>query len=408
MKVFWLLGSLLAIQSALSLWEGYRFLRFVCWSWRRPPGNFAPFAAVIVPCKGMDPDFELNLSRFLTQDYPRYQVIFVVASEKDPAHAALAARLSLAASPRVDGALKPALVVAGTSEVRGEKVNNLIRGVAAADPQAEVLVFADIDARPGRDWLRSLVAPLADSSVTVSSGFRWYLPGRGFVSHLRAAWDTSIATYLGDHDHNFAWGGSMAIHARDFKRLQVVERYWSRTVSDDYGMTRAVRDARGRIRFEPRCLLASREDSTFRKFLTWSNRQIIITRVYAAPLWWLGLLSNGLYCATFLLGLAVLAFTGVTAQERIGIAAVLLVVLSLGAAKGRFRSVVAREIFPEEAQALARFGPRYWQLAPLVPWVMLLNFVVAGVTRHIEWRGTYYELRSMNEVRVLRRNEPLI
>ena len=60
-------------------------------------------------------------------------------------------------------------------------------------------------------------APLANPQITVSTGFRWYLPGEGFVSRLRAAWDTSIATMMGDHDHNFAWGGSMAIRAADFR-----------------------------------------------------------------------------------------------------------------------------------------------------------------------------------------------
>ncbi len=404
-KIFLVLGFLLAIQSALSLWDGYRFLSFVRWSWRQPPGNFTPLAAVIIPCKGVAPDFDLNLSKFLTQDYPRYRVICVVASEKDPAYAALAARLNKLSSSVAGAALKTSLVVAGYSEVCGEKVNNLIHGVAAADLEAEVLVFADIDARPRRDWLRSLVASLADPKVTVSTGFRWYLPGVGFVSHLRAAWDTSIATLLGDHNRNFAWGGSMAIRAADFKRLQVAERYWAHTVSDDFAVTRAVRQARGRIRFEPRCLLASREDSTFREFLRWSTRQIIITRVYAARLWWLGLLSNGLYCATFLFGFILLGLPGYSTHGGVSIVAPLVAVLLLGMAKGRLRTVVAREIFPEEAEALARYGSRYWQLAPLVPWVLLLNFAIAGVARRIEWRGIHYELCSMNEVRVLRRDD---
>ncbi len=401
MATFLILAVLLTLQSAVSLQDGYRFLRLVRWSWRRSPADFAPPAAVIIPCKGVDSDFERNLSNFLAQDYPRYQAIFVVASEKDAAHAALAQQLTKATG----GSLKTALVVAGYSELRGEKVNNLIQGVAAADPGAQVLVFADIDAHPRRDWLRSLVAPLADPSVTVSTGFRWYLPGRGFVSRLRAAWDTSIATMLGDHSHNFAWGGSMAIRTEDFKRLQVVERYWAHTVSDDYGVARAVRAARGRIRFEPRCLLPSREESDWREFLRWSTRQIILTHVYARHLWGLGLASHGLYCGTYVLGLVLLALPGSTTRERLGIAAFLLGILFLGTAKARLRTIVAREIFPEEAELLARYGSCYWQLAPLVPWIMLLNFVVAGLTRQIEWRGTRYELRSLDEVRVLRRDD---
>jgi ceramide glucosyltransferase len=401
---FLILAGLVAIQSLVALRDGYRFLRFVRRSRREPPGDYAPPAAVIIPCKGIDPDLETNVSRYLSQDYPGYQVVFVVASQQDPAHAFLSSRLSSVPAEDSGSGLKTALVVAGYSDERGEKVNNLLRGLEAADPAVEVLVFADADARPGRDWLCSLVAPLGNPKVTVSTGFRWYLPGAGFVSQLRAAWDTSIATMLGEHRHNFAWGGSMAIRAEDFRRLKVAERYWAGTASDDYALTRAVRNARGWIRFEPRCLVASQEQSSFAEFLHWSNRQIIITRVYAAHLWWMGLASYVLYCGTFLFGLGALVFSEFPAQARGGVASLLFLILLLGMAKARIRTVVARELFAEESASLERYGARYWQLAPLVPWVMLLNFVTAGFTRHIEWRGTYYQLLSKDELRVLRRD----
>jgi len=296
------------------------------------------------------------------------------------------------------------VVVAGRSEVRGEKVNNLLNGLAAVRGQAEVLVFADADARPKPDWLRCLVSPLADRSITVSTGFRWYLPGRRFASQLRAAWDTSIATMLGEHDYNFAWGGSMALRVEVFERLRLAERYWAHTVSDDYAVTRAVCDAGGRIRFEPRCLLASWEESSLRDFVRWANRQIIITRVYAVHLWILGLASHGLYCTTFMLGLLVLAHPGSSARERLAIIASLLFVLSLGSGKGYLRSVAAAELFPEEDATLRLYGPRYWQLAPLVPWFMFYNFVIAGFSRRIEWAGTHYILKSRNEVEVVRQD----
>jgi len=404
MAIFWVLALLLFLQSAVSLRGGFRFLRFVRESWRKPPGNFTPPAAVIIPAKGVDADFETNLSQYLAQDYPWYQIVFVVASPSDPAYAVLAAKLRAAPREAGKGAAAATLVVAGYSDVRGEKVNNLIAGVRAVDAKAEVLVFADMDARPRPDWLRSLVAPLADPAVTVSTGFRWYLPGVGFVSQLRAAWDTSIATLFGDRGDNIAWGGSTAIRFADFARLEIVERHWARTVSDDYTLTRAVRQAGGAIRFEPRCLLASRQESSFREFLGWSNRQIIITRVYAPRLWLMGLASHSLYGATFLLGLALIFLPSSAAATQIAIAVSLGTILSLGLAKGNLRGVVAREIFPEEAESLQRHGACYWQFAPLVPWVMLVNFAVAAFTRRIEWRGTHYELRSADDVRVLGRD----
>lgn len=402
-KIFFVFAALLTIQSLASLRDGFRFLRFVRASRRRERGNFSPPAAVVIPIKGIDPEIESNLSKYFAQDYPQYELVFAVASEKDPAHAYLSSRLKDPENDQPQQNPKAALVVAGYSEARGEKVNNLLAGLSAVGAESEVLVFADADARPAPDWLRTLVAPLADPAVTVSSGFRWYLPGPGFVSRLRAAWDTSVATLLGDHDHNFAWGGSMAIRAAEFKRLQIAERYWACTASDDYALTRAVREAGGKIRFEPRCLLASHEDSTFRNFFRWSNRQIIITRVYAARLWRLGLAAHLLYGGTILFGLVLALMPPIHLPHRLVIAGILAGILALGLAKGRIRTVVAREIFPDEREALDRYGSCYWRLALLVPWVMLLNFIIAGFTRRIEWSGTHYELLSRDEMRVVRR-----
>jgi ceramide glucosyltransferase len=404
-KTYFIFAALLLLQSAASLRDGFRFLRFTRASLRRKPGSYAPPAAVVIPAKGLDPGFAINVSQYLTQDYLYYQLVFVVASEQDPAFSSLHGLLT-EFERSSNGKVKVSLQVAGYSDVRGEKVNNLLTGVAAVAPEAEVMVFADADAQPARDWLRSLVAPLEDPHVTVSTGFRWYLPGEDFVSLLRAAWDTSIATLLGDHRQNFAWGGAMAIRTTDFERLQIAERYWARTVSDDYALTRAVRDARGTIRFEPRCLMASREDSTFGDFVRWANRQIILTRVYAAPLWRLGLAAHLLYCGTIFAGLVFITAPATAANNRLVIAGILAGILLLGLAKGRIRTIVARELFPAERQVLQRRGSCYWLLAPIVPWVMLFNFLVAGFTRRIEWRGTEYELVSPDQVRVLGRKQP--
>jgi ceramide glucosyltransferase len=399
-KILSLAGALLVLQSAWALVDGFRFLNLVRRRRGSPPGDYAPFATVVIPCKGVDAGTDANLDRFLNQDYPDYQVVFAVATAGDSAYQNLHARMDMAVESGAVSKPQTSLVVAGVSDGRGEKVNNLLHGVEAANQATQVLVFADIDARPSLDWLRSLVAPLADPQITVSTGFRWYLPGEGFVSRLRAAWDTSIATMMGEHDHNFAWGGSMAIRTVDFHKLEIAERYWANTVSDDYALTRAVREAGGKIAFEPRCLVASREESSLREFLCWSTRQIIITRVYAAHLWKLGLATYLFYCGTLMLGLMALAMPATTLFQRVAVAVTLLLVVLLGAGKGYIRSRVARELFPTEIGSRASC---YWQLSPLVPWIMLWNFVVAGFTRRIEWRGTEYELVSRDKVRVIGR-----
>jgi ceramide glucosyltransferase len=402
MKFFFIPAVLLLIQSGWSLLGGLRFLRFIHKAQTRACGAYQPRVALIIPCKGLDQSLKQNAVRFLNQDYPRYQLIFVVASERDSAYDYLVKTIKSGSSTP---ARQQIVITAGYSDKNGEKVNNLLAGVAAADADIEVLAFADIDAWPPTDWLRFLVAPLESREITVSTGYRWYLPSASFASRLRAAWDTSIATMMGEHDYNFAWGGSMAIRAADFKRLRIAEQYWQGTVSDDYALTRAVREARGKIHFQPRCFLASQHDSTLREFLDWSNRQIIITRVYASPYWWVGLASHTLYALTLVWGLALLILPGVGTAWKTTAAAILAAILMLGVLKGATRTLAARKLFPSEHTALDRYGACYWQLAPLIPWLMLYNFSLAGFLRRIEWCGTVYELKSRTELRVLSRRQ---
>jgi ceramide glucosyltransferase len=400
--IFLFLGLLLLAQSVNSLRDGFRFIRYVRRSLGRAPAEFTPRTAVIIPIKGADQETEGNIGRFLAQRYPRYHMILVVEDENDPAYSMLN-DLLVKTKQQTLGPETTKVLVAGASESRGQKVHNLLRGLEAVDPQAEVVVFADADARPGAEWLRSLVAPLGNPTVTVSTGFRWYLPGKSFVSQLCAAWDTSIATLLGEHGRNFPWGGSMALRVQDFKRLEVAERYWASTVSDDYAVRRAVQDAGGWIRFEPRCLVASHQDSNLREFLRWSTRQMIITRAYAPTLWALGLISHILYGGTFVLGLLLVLNPHVNSAARFGILALLAGILILGMAKGGIRSRVAREVFPDERLAPTGRDRCYWNLTPLVPWVMLYNLITAGFKRRIEWRGIHYRLRRDGKVEIIRR-----
>ncbi len=403
MTAFFLIPAVaLTIQSIWSLRGGFQFLALVRRNQSSPSRAYQPFAAVIIPCKGLDEDLRENAEQFMSQDYDRYQLIFVVASEEEPARVCLSEIISRAKLPDEGQHRQANVIVAGYSQTNGEKVNNLLAGVSAARPEVEVLVFADIDARPREDWLRALVAPLADPAITVSTGFRWYLPSKSIGSRLRAAWDTSIATMMGEHDHNFAWGGSMAIRHVDFERLKIAQLYWQGTVSDDYSITRAVRAAGGSIHFEPRCLMPSGGDCPLKTFFSWTNRQIIITRVYAPHYWRMGLASYGLYAVAFIWGVVLLILPGVAAPWKVVAGIFLAGVLALGAAKGWLRAIIAREVFPWETR-LRRYGGCYWRLTAVIPWVMLFNFVTAAFLRRIEWRGTTYDLKSIDNLKVVRR-----
>jgi hypothetical protein len=135
-------------------------------------------------------------------------------------------------------------------------------------------------------------------------------------------------------------------------------------------------------------------------FLRWANRQIIITRVYAHRLWAWGLASHALFCGTVVIGLGI-ALLGSGTRERLLAAGSIVSIVLLGLAKARLRTRVARHAFPENEQ-ISQQASCYWRWWPLVPWIMLGNFVTAGFTRRIEWSGTEYRLISEEKVQVIR------
>jgi cellulose synthase/poly-beta-1,6-N-acetylglucosamine synthase-like glycosyltransferase len=395
--IFYTLASLLIIQGIFSLLEGYQYLAFVRRSLNEIAGSFTPKASILVPCKGIESQLEENLLALFAQDYPAYEIIFVVATTDDSAFPLIERVIALNASANVQAQL----MVAGLSNERSEKVNNLLRAVEQVAVDSEVLAFVDSDARVRSDWLRRLVAPLADERIGAVTGFRWYVPEKGgFYSQLLSAWNGSVATTLGDHNNNFAWGGSTAILSKTFNQLDV-RSHWQGAVSDDYALTKAVKKNGLRIHFVPRCLTITREDATLTSLLEFTTRQVIITRVYNSKLWWIGMISQIFFNVVFFGGIA-FNIMGMILDEGMNILALmLLTIFILGSAKGYIRLIAAREMLPKFKEELNSLWMMYcfgwWNVSILY----LYNFIKSETTRRILWRGVLYEMRSPDETLVI-------
>jgi cellulose synthase/poly-beta-1,6-N-acetylglucosamine synthase-like glycosyltransferase len=399
--ILYLLVALEIFLGLYSLWEGARWLRLARRRLATHPGFYAPRVALVCPCKGVEPGLEQNIAALLDFDYSSYEVFFTLVSATDPAHDVLRRVVTQSKPGSHSGMQKAHIVIAGPPEGCGEKVNNLRAAVEQIPQEVEVLVFADSDGRPARDWLKRLVAPLADARLGAATTFRWYLPDRGgFWSALAAAWNAAIATMLGEHAHNFCWGGGTAIRRKVFDEVGALE-FWRGSVSDDLSLTRALRRAGRPIHFVPECLVPTLQDADFRSLVEFTNRQIIITRVYAPRLWGLGAGSHVLYSATLLLGVGVLLALWLAGTLALHILLLLLVVPLLAAAKGYLRLVAAIELLPAWKRKLLDYGWAWTLLAALVPFLFLWNSLVAAFTRRILWRDIRYELISPNQTRVL-------
>jgi cellulose synthase/poly-beta-1,6-N-acetylglucosamine synthase-like glycosyltransferase len=397
MIFFCLLALILLLQSIAALVAGLRFARYALRAPALPVDRYRPKAVIIVPCKGLEPDFEHNIGAFFAQDYRDYELIFVTESEADPAHAVLT-QLIRESHPAW-------LVVAGEAQDCGQKVHNLraaIEMLDTVDRRAEVIVFADSDARPAANWLTDLISPLGDKKVGATTGFRWYLPVRGRLwSALLSAWNASAVTLLGERS-SFAWGGATAIRRETFEKLRIKDR-WQGALSDDYVLTHVVKSAGGRIKFAPSCLVATHADASFGELLEFTTRQMTITRIYAPRVWCLAFFTHFFFNFTFWGGLALLAVEGVTGDLNDTLLSLLVSIFLLGAMGGWLRAVVATQLLGAERKPLPKYQWAHLLLWPLVSLLYLYNTLASALTRRIVWRGISYKMISPHQTLILHR-----
>jgi ceramide glucosyltransferase len=390
MWLFYFFAAIVIWLGLLSLRGGFRFAAYVKTELARPLANYSPFASVIVPCRGIEEGLAANLTSLFHQAYPAYEIIFVSDNENDPSLDIIQQVIK-----EQTDKVSRAVLIAGSATDSGQKVHNLRAAVAQIDQRSDVLVFVDSDARPRQNWLRSLVAPLADDQVGAASGYRWFVPvNGGFASRLRSVWNGSIASALGaNRKSNFCWGGSTAIRRKAFARLNISER-WRGSVSDDFTMTRVLGEANLPIHFVPACLVASPGDCDLAELLEFSNRQLKITRVYATHLWRPVLLGSALFCLVFFGGILLLTIRALLGLSFAVPLILLVVIFLLGAGKALVRFRAVSEALPEESAKLRRDLVSQLLLWPLASLLYLYNALAAAFSRRITWRGITYELDS--------------
>ena len=393
--VFYILAAVLVYLSFKSLSGGNDYLNYFKRELGKPPSTYTPFATVIASCRGLDEDLDANLSALFEQDYPAYEVIFVVDDQNDPAVAVIEAVSHENA--------KTKLIVAPKATDSSQKVENLREAVLHADGRSQIYVFVDSDARPSRTWLRSLIGPLENDKIGAATGYRWFISKRPtFASELRNIWNASIASALGpDTKSNFCWGGSTAIRRETFEKLDIREK-WRGTLSDDFTVTRGMRNAGLPIQFVPQALTPSIENCTFREMLEFTTRQMKITRVYAQKLWLMSFLGSGLFCVVMTAAFLIAALSSRNGIEVFVAIATLVLVSAPSVGKSWLRLKAVRLVLSEHEAELRKQTFPQLTLWLLSPFVFLYNCSAALISRRLVWRGTEYELVSSTQTIVVK------
>ena len=392
--LFYLLTTVQILLGIYLVWQGVRWLAYVRRRLYSDPGFYAPRVALLCPCKGIEPGLERNLVSLTEFERQNYEIFFILASEKDPARSIIE---RVAQSSRV----KANLVIAGHPINCGEKVSNLRAAIEQLPEEFEVLVFADSDGRPGKHWLHHLVAPLADSRVGATTTMRWLVPNVGNLpTLLLAAWNAPIVTMLGEKGRNFCWGGGTAIRRSTFEQCGVLDE-WKSSVSDDYSLTRALEHTGRSILFVPECLTLSYVETDFQGLLEFTNRQILITRIYSNRMWRAAALTHLLYCSTLVLGTYLILTTLFAGRPAFQLVLLTFLPLLLASIRGVLRLTGVTETLPAVRTQIITQAWIYILLTLLVPFLYLMNFIHSLATRKVRWRGAVYELISAQQIKIL-------
>jgi len=397
---FYLLAVVQIAVGLYSLWDGYEWFRMVRGRLASHTGFYAPTAALICPCKGSEPGLEENLMALSRFEYANYEIYFTLATSLDPA-------LKVVEKVKAASQRPVHIVIGGPGENCGEKVHNLRRAVESLNDSFEVIVFTDSDVRLPKHWLSKLIAPLQDPRIGATTAYRWIIPSRpigsgGLASAMASAWNASIATMLGRPRENFCWGGGTAIRRSTFNDVRVLDA-WEGAISDDFALTRALEAAGKPIVFCPECLAATPHPWTGTSLLEFTNRQILVTRVYAPKRWGMGMAAHLSYVVTLIFAVFVILAQMADGDPWINLALVALVIPFLAVLKGALRTVVVGEMLPEWKVQLGEWSWVWTALAPVVPFLFTWNFINSLISRRTRWRHVLYELVSPSVTRVLQR-----
>ena len=210
-------------------------------------GHF-PSVSIVRPLCGIDNYAAETLSSTFDLDYPHYEILFCVASAKDPV-------VPLVKTLMADNASQSARLLIGDDRVSpNPKLNNVVKGWRAA--RHDWIVIADSNVLMPRDYIERLFASWRDDTGLVASppvGCRpagvWAEVECAFLNTYQARWQYIVDTF----GFGFAQGKTMLWRRADLDAAGGIEAL-GKEVAEDAAATKVVRGAGLKVRLVDRPL----------------------------------------------------------------------------------------------------------------------------------------------------------
>jgi ceramide glucosyltransferase len=356
---------------ALCLWSAARFLR----GRRAADKTVRPASPVSIlkPLKGTDPEMYESFRSHCLQDYPEYEIIFGVSDPNDPA-IQLVDQLK-AEFP--DHAIR--LMICSEKLGNNTKVSNLAQMVRQS--RYEYIIVNDSDIRVEPDYLRRVLAPLADSKVGLVTCLYRGIANSTLGSRLESlgiSADFSAGVLVAQNIENgirFGLGSTLAFPRRDVQAIGGFEALVD-YLADDYQLGSRIAALGLKVELSDVVVETFLPQYTMRHFL---DHQLRWTRTVRDSRFW-GYVGLGL---TFGLPWSMLAL--ILARGS-GWAWALLACTTV--MRFLVAVVVGRSVLHD------RQVMRFLAWIPVRDLVALLIWIVSFTGHEIVWRGNRFRLEN--------------
>ena len=374
-------------------------LRLRCWRCERIDDAAAPKALVILCLRGGDPFLSRCIRGLVSQDYPDYEICFLVDSADDPARAVLQRELASHDFDRFE-----IQILSEPLASCSLKCSSLVQALQSRLDSQGFVALLDADTIPHRGWLRELATALHGAGIGAATGNRWYMPETISMGAMtRHAWNAAAVVQM--YWYSIAWGGTLAIKFDCIRRAKLMDR-WRNALCEDTMLCTQLKKINQRIAFVPSLMMVNREDCSLPSFYGWVKRQLLTARLYH-PLWF-AVVGHGVSSAALLLwgGTACIgyAFTGRTTDSMVSLVAMLTFHLFLSLMLPWMESAVSRIVRARGESADWNRGLRWWQLGWYVwttQWIYTAALMGCLRSRRIDWRGIDYDVRGPFDIRML-------
>jgi ceramide glucosyltransferase len=378
--LFYILTSILAIEAVITTLGTFKFRKFflnkISIS-KQPHQN--PRAALLVPFRGLETNFQKIATSWFQQNYSNYHVFFILESREDPAISILSTFENAT------------IFVAGTATDCGQKIHNLKFAIERIPDEFEIIAFADSDGRVENEWLGSLVQELLLHPEDAVTGYRWFFPEKSSTfSQFRAIWNSAVLTLFSESGKgNFAWGGAMALYRKTFEETNVVS-FWNGSLSDDLGLTKALRTSGRKIRFVPQAIAVTEDGISGQAFFSWIARQLLMTKLYHHRLWLGTFIYHMIWFVWLIVGIIFVPIQFLVA---------FIVFQIFQGVKAEIRLECMSKLLRKQAgsKLLA------WVLSPVISLINVVAMWSNVFTRKVSWRGIQYCVRGPNRLDIISR-----